>query len=81
MKYTVLQDFELDGTKFTVGSTVEFADSVAGRLVEEGKIVDASKAAANASVGGDASSTTTNEEEVDDEAENEQASADDASAE
>lgn len=40
MKYKVLQEFELDGTKFIVGSIVEFADSVAQPLLADGKIGD-----------------------------------------
>lgn len=77
MKYTVLQNFELDGTKFLAGSTVEFAESIAQELLSSGKIgalgskleapvaptVDAEPAKTEETTGGDSASEESETEE------------------
>ncbi len=80
MKYKILQDFELDGTKFVAGSVVEFADSVAQPLLADGKIgdVDAPVAPAEESVPVE---TTTEEVEVAEQTTGEESSEEDAPTE
>lgn len=57
MKYNIVQDFELDGTKFSAGSVAEFTEEVASTLLADEKI--------SAVVGEDTAGTATTEEKTD----------------